>query len=81
MAPITATPRPSDPPPDFPRARLTVATRPRLSDRLAALAPAGPDAELAWNPQFLRQGYALGYTLHPNRLVAGVRSERAEQLL
>ncbi|GAA2254188.1 MULTISPECIES: UDP-glucose dehydrogenase family protein [Kitasatospora] len=63
------------------KSTVPVGSAARLADRLAELAPAGADAELAWNPEFLREGYAVGDTLHPNRLVAGVRSERAERLL
>src|SRR5207253_3225966 len=44
-------------------------------------APAGKDAELAWNPEFLREGFAVEDTLHPDRIVVGVTSEHAEQLL
>lgn len=40
-----------------------------------------PDVELAWNPEFLREGFAVEDTLRPNRLVVGVTSVRAEQIL
>jgi len=46
---------------------------------LAATLPA--NQELAWNPEFLREGFAVEDTLRPNRLVIGVRSDRAEELL
>jgi UDPglucose 6-dehydrogenase len=42
---------------------------------------AGRDLELAWNPEFLREGFAVEDTLTPDRLVFGVRSDSAEQRL
>ncbi|HEX6522973.1 MAG TPA: hypothetical protein VF070_23675 [Streptosporangiaceae bacterium] len=38
-------------------------------------------AELAWNPGFLREGHAVADTVAPDRIVAGVRSPRAEKIL
>jgi UDPglucose 6-dehydrogenase len=54
--------------------------------RLAATIAAGaPGATLAWNPEFLREGFAVKDTLGPDRLVYGVesgeRGERAVALL
>ncbi|GAA2678260.1 UDP-glucose/GDP-mannose dehydrogenase family protein [Streptomyces lunalinharesii] len=63
------------------KSTVPVGSAARLARRLTAAAPAGADAELAWNPEFLREGFAVRDTLHPDRLVAGVTSERAEALL
>lgn len=53
------------------------------AQRLAGLLPEG--VELAWNPEFLREGFAVQDTLRPDRIVVGVaegvRGERAEKLL
>jgi UDPglucose 6-dehydrogenase len=63
------------------KSTVPVGTAARLADRLAELAPAGSGAELAWNPEFLREGFAVEDTLRPDRLVIGVRSAGAEQTL
>ena len=34
--------------------------------------PAGSTVEVAWNPEFLREGFAVQDTLHPDRMVLGV---------
>ncbi|MFG3119957.1 UDP-glucose dehydrogenase family protein [Streptomyces sp. NPDC048197] len=63
------------------KSTVPVGSATRLAERLAAAAPAGPAAELAWNPEFLREGLAVQDTLHPDRIVAGVAGEKAEELL
>jgi UDPglucose 6-dehydrogenase len=63
------------------KSTVPVGTCAHIAERLAALAPAGEDAEVAWNPEFLREGHAVDDTLKPNRLVFGVASERAERVL
>jgi len=63
------------------KSTVPVGTSEILADRLAQLAPAGAAAELAWNPEFLREGHAVADTLRPDRIVVGVRSERAETIL
>jgi nucleotide sugar dehydrogenase len=63
------------------KSTVPVGTAERLARRLSRLAPAGDMAELAWNPEFLREGFAVEDTLHPDRIVIGVGSERAEKIL
>ncbi|GAA3709772.1 UDP-glucose/GDP-mannose dehydrogenase family protein [Nonomuraea antimicrobica] len=63
------------------KSTVPVGTAERLADKLARLSPAGGAAELAWNPEFLREGFAVEDTLHPDRIVLGVRSEQAEKML
>ncbi|MFE3886599.1 UDP-glucose dehydrogenase family protein [Streptomyces lydicus] len=63
------------------KSTVPVGSAARLAERLAAAAPAGAQVELAWNPEFLREGFAVKDTLHPDRIVVGVAGERAEELL
>jgi UDPglucose 6-dehydrogenase len=63
------------------KSTVPTGTAQRLARRIAELAPVGEDAELAWNPEFLREGYAVQDTLHPDRLIAAVPSGRAEKTL
>ncbi|MFC5175692.1 UDP-glucose dehydrogenase family protein [Nocardioides taihuensis] len=60
------------------KSTVPVGTAPRLAEELARTAP---HLELAWNPEFLREGHAVDDTLEPDRLVLGVTSERAEAVL
>jgi UDPglucose 6-dehydrogenase len=63
------------------KSTVPVGTAERLADRLLKLAPGGSDVKLAWNPEFLREGFAVPDTLRPDRLVFGVTSDDVEQLL
>jgi len=56
------------------KSTVPVGTAQRLSAELAQRAPAGADIHLVWNPEFLREGFAIQDTLHPDRIVLGVTS-------
>ena len=57
------------------KSTVPVGTAARLRARLQEVNPA---VDLAWNPEFLREGFAVEDTLHPNRLVVGVVNDAAE---
>ncbi len=54
------------------KSTVPVGTAGVLRERLQALAPAGDDVDLVWNPEFLREGFAVADTLTPDRIVIGV---------
>ena len=60
------------------KSTVPVGTAQGLRDELSKIAP---QADLAWNPEFLREGFAVEDTLTPNRLVVGVANDRAEEIL
>ena len=60
------------------KSTVPVGTAARLRERLLKI---NPKADLAWNPEFLREGFAVEDTLHPNRLVVGVTNDAAENKL
>jgi len=63
------------------KSTVPVGTARLLHARARAAAPAGDRVDLAWNPEFLREGYAVRDSLTPDRIVFGVTSARAEQTL
>ena len=63
------------------KSTVPVGTTARLAEVLRSVAPAGDGVELAWNPEFLREGFAVDDTMRPDRLVFGVSSRWAEQRL
>jgi UDPglucose 6-dehydrogenase len=67
----------------FGKSTVPAGTAAKLGARVRELAPAGDEAEVAWNPEFLREGFGVQDTLHPDRLVLGVdrdRPGRAEEV-
>ena len=60
------------------KSTVPVGTAARLRDRLIEV---NPKTDLAWNPEFLREGFAVEDTLRPNRLVVGTNSDQAEATL
>ncbi|BDZ61943.1 UDP-glucose 6-dehydrogenase [Demequina sediminis] len=54
------------------KSTVPVGTAARLAARVRELAPVGGEAQLGWNPEFLREGFAVEDTLRPDRLVLGV---------
>ncbi|PVX64012.1 UNVERIFIED_ORG: UDPglucose 6-dehydrogenase [Nocardia globerula] len=58
------------------KSTVPVGTAARLGARVRAAAPAGDGVEVAWNPEFLREGKAVADTLRPDRLVVGVDRDR-----
>jgi UDPglucose 6-dehydrogenase len=65
------------------KSTVPVGTAEGLAERVAERR--GDELALAWNPEFLREGFAVQDTLHPDRLVFGVpdgeAGERAEEQL
>ncbi len=60
------------------KSTVPVGTAARLNEVIAA---SGSGAGLAWNPEFLREGYAVKDTLEPDRLVYGVSDDSAVPIL
>ena len=57
------------------KSTVPVGTARRLSERIEAAAKPGSKISLAWNPEFLREGFAVKDTLTPDRLVYGIQDD------
>ncbi|WKS63844.1 UDP-glucose dehydrogenase family protein [Corynebacterium accolens] len=66
----------------FGKSTVPVGTAAELQELADGLAPEGTRVEIAWNPEFLREGYAVHDTITPDRIVIGTResNSRAEEL-
>ncbi|SDJ35450.1 UDPglucose 6-dehydrogenase [Frankineae bacterium MT45] len=62
------------------KSTVPAGTAARIEKLIQSLAPSD-EVELAWNPEFLREGFAVQDTLRPDRLVFGVHSAWAEKQL
>lgn len=63
------------------KSTVPVGTAAHLQSRLRELAPAGAGVDVAWNPEFLREGHAVEDSLRPDRLVFGAETHAADQTL
>jgi UDPglucose 6-dehydrogenase len=63
------------------KSTVPVGTARQVLSQVRAIAPAGRRVDLAWNPEFLREGHAVQDSFTPDRIVLGVTSDRAETLL
>lgn len=62
------------------KSTVPVGTAQRLAEIAAHESTVHP-LEVAWNPEFLREGRAIEDTLNPDRIVFGVSSETAEKVI
>ena len=62
------------------KSTVPAGTATRMQQVLNDLTP-NREVELAWSPEFLREGFAVEDTLRPDRLVFGVHSDWAEQTI
>ena len=51
------------------KSTVPVGTARQVLSRVRAVAPAGRQVDLAWNPEFLREGFAVQDSLTPDRIV------------
>ncbi|RNE49970.1 UDP-glucose dehydrogenase family protein [Corynebacterium alimapuense] len=66
----------------FGKSTVPVGTAAQLQELADSLAGPDTNVEIAWNPEFLREGYAVTDTITPDRIVLGVNGgdSRAEEI-
>ncbi len=52
-----------------------------LMDKARSISPAGDAIDLGWNPEFLREGFAIADSLRPDRLVFGINAPQSAHTL
>ncbi len=60
------------------KSTVPVGTARQVMHEVRAIAPAGQAVDLAWSPEFLREGFAVQDSLAPDRIVLGVASGGVE---
>src|ERR1700722_8130384 len=60
------------------KSTVPVGTARLLIERIRAVAPAGDLVDFAFNPEFLREGYAVQDSLTPDRIVFGVTDHASD---
>ena len=63
------------------KSTVPVGTAKWISDYFADNSPAGTDVHVVWNPEFLREGFAVQDTLQPDRVVLGITHEADVEIL
>ncbi len=63
------------------KSTVPVGTARLVMSSVQASAPAGKSVDVAWNPEFLREGFAVQDSLSPDRIVLGVTSGWAQEML
>jgi len=63
------------------KSTVPVGTASWVEQMVTRHAPDGSDVEVAWSPEFLREGFAVEDVIRPDRVVFGVRSEWARAML
>jgi UDPglucose 6-dehydrogenase len=63
------------------KSTVPVGTAEWVERLVAEHAPAGLGVEVAWSPEFLQEGHAVEDVMRPNRIVVGVHTEWANNML
>ena len=63
------------------KSTVPVNTAERVTDVINSFRKKGAQFDIASNPEFLREGSAINDLMHPDRVVLGVNSKKAEKML
>jgi UDPglucose 6-dehydrogenase len=63
------------------KSTVPVKTGDKVAETIKRYSKAKVDFDVASNPEFLREGFAVGDLMHPDRIVVGVRSQRPVQAM